>query len=491
MASSVRSSSADPLARVDAALARAFVPGAGKGAPGAAGDSSRAICVGLSGGCDSVVLLHALVRLARTVPIRVTAVHVHHGLSPNADHWAAFCRRLCRREKVSLKVVQVQVDRADGLGIEAAARAARHQVFASLKVDTIALAHHQDDQAETVLLQLLRGAGLRGLSAMPLLADSPAPSARAVISRPLLRLPRAVLEAYARQMALEWIDDESNADTAFDRNFIRHRVLPLLEARFPAARATLARSSQLLADAASLVEAVALEDLARARAGAPDSLSLPVLGQLGDARAREVLRAWLRQHGVPMPAERRLAEALRQSFSAQANRAVAVRVDPLTLRRYRDRLYLTGLRQDEHLPGLGLDEGIDAARKSETTADGSRTIHWNRRARMRLTMLGGTLVAEPVVGAGVSQRLLDAGLLEVGARASLGPASLRMRIGDPPRHRTLKNLWQESAVPPWQRERWPLLWLDGELACIPGVAIVAGLCAEPGAPGRVFHWLPD
>lgn len=482
MASFVRSSSADPVARVDAALARAFVPRAGEGAPGESSGALRSICVGLSGGCDSVVLMHALASMARTVPIRVTAVHVHHGLSPNADRWAAFCRRLCRREKLSLKVVQVQVDRAEGLGIEAAARVARHRVFATLQVDTIALAHHQDDQAETVLLQLLRGAGLRGLSAMPLLAASPVSTARATISRPLLRLPRAVLEAYARQMGLDWIEDESNADTEFDRNFIRHRVLPLLEARFPAARATLARSSQLLADAASLVEAGALEDLALARAGAPDSVSLAVLGQLGDARAREVLRAWLRQQGVPMPAERRLAEALRQSFSAQANRAVAVRVDPLTLRRYRDRLYLTG---------PGLDEGNDPARATETAADGPWTIRWNRRARMRLPMLGGTLVAESVAGAGVSQRLLDAGLLEIGARTFGGSTSLRMRVGDPPRRRTLKNLWQESAIPPWQRARWPLLRLDGELVCVPGVAIAAGLYAAPGAPGRVFRWLTD
>ncbi|MBC7780347.1 MAG: tRNA lysidine(34) synthetase TilS, partial [Proteobacteria bacterium] len=255
------------MALVRGAIAHAFATVARPGE-----SPTKTVCVGLSGGCDSVVLLHALVQFARGHRLRVRALHVHHGLSPNADRWAAFCRTLCRNLGVPLKVQKVIVDRALGIGIEAAARAERYRVFAVQSAASIALAHHRDDQAETVLLQLLRGAGLRGLAAMlPSTEGAGAPKAAGrsaaagltsvvmapAIVRPLLALPRATLEHYATVQGLSWIDDESNADTAFARNFIRHDVLPLLETRYPAARTTLARSARLLGEAQALIETVA------------------------------------------------------------------------------------------------------------------------------------------------------------------------------------------------------------------------------------------
>jgi tRNA(Ile)-lysidine synthase len=460
---------------VRAAVARALA-GGGEGwsaqeGPAQASGRLHAICVGLSGGCDSVVLLHALAAIAPHAGVRLGAVHVHHGLSPNADRWASFCEALCRRLQIPFDVARVAIDRASGLGIEAAAREQRYRVFRAQACDAIALAHHQDDQAETVLLQLLRGAGLRGLSAMAgaAAAAGSKPAPQPSIIRPLLTVSRATIEGYARQHRLDWIDDESNADIAFDRNFIRHQVLPLLETRYPAARATLARSSRLLGEAAGLIESVALDDLACARGDCADSVSLDALAAIGEARARELLRAWLRGHGVSMPAERRLAEALRQAMSAAPNRAVAIRFEALTLRRYRDRLYLT-----------------TAAPANPAIA----VAQWNRRHRMNLPALGGTLVAVPASGAGIALRRLRGHPLDIAPRASTGGAAVRIALGDPPKRRTLKNLWQETAVPPWQREAWPLLWLDGELACIPGVAVASDFAARPGEPGRVFQWLP-
>ncbi|MFO0480909.1 MAG: tRNA lysidine(34) synthetase TilS [bacterium] len=469
MAKSARSKSADPLARVHGAVARALEQAS---APdGASGLPS--VCVGLSGGVDSVVLLHAFAALAHAGRVRLSAVHVHHGLSPNADRWASFCRAQCRRLQVPLSVARVVVDRASGLGIEAAARQQRQRVFAAQPADWIALGHHRDDQAETVLLQLLRGAGLRGLSGMPEGSEVDPAAGRPRMLRPFLDLPRAALEACARQQGLSWIEDESNADTAFDRNFIRHAVMPLLEQRFASARASLARSGRLLAASARLVEAIAAEDLHAALEGSPvrpAGVSLGVVAAIGEGRARELLREWLRRHGVPMPPERRLAEAIRQACEAGPERAVEVVFDGVTLRRYRDRLYL-----DRPHPA-------DAA---------SGAVAWNRRAKMVLPALGGMLVAEPALGAGIAQRLLRGAVLTIDARTRSGGPAPRMAIGEPPMRRTLKNLWQESSVPPWQRDRWPLLRIGGELACVPGVAVAGPFEARPGEAGRVFRWLVD
>ena len=189
------------------------------------------IALGLSGGADSVVLLHLLRQLAVRYAWRLSAVHVHHGISPQADAWAAFCADLCVRENIPLQIERVNIAPLRHLGIEAAARTLRHAALARQQVDFIALAHHQDDQVETLLLQLLRGAGVRGVSAMPVFKRRDGASA---IVRPLLDIARSTLLAYAQQHALQWVEDESNADDAYPRNFLRHRVLPLLQQRFPA-----------------------------------------------------------------------------------------------------------------------------------------------------------------------------------------------------------------------------------------------------------------
>lgn len=479
MAGSARSRSADPAARVHAAVARALE----RAFPCGGAVRVPSVCVGLSGGLDSMSLLQALSTLAGEGRLALSALHVHHGLSQNADHWATFCQAACRARGVPLTVARVEVDRRSGLGIEAAARAERWRVFAARTEDCIALGHHRDDQAETVLLQLLRGAGLRGLSAMPDDAGEEGHVGMVRLLRPLLDLSRTTLEAFARQQGLSWVDDESNADTRFDRNFVRHEVMPLLERRFPSARASLARSARLLGGAARLVESVAAADLQAALAcaeGAPPGLSVGVLVAVGEGRACELLRAWLRAHGVAMPPERRLIEALRQVATAAPERTVEVRFDGATLRRYRDRICL-------ERPAGATTHGHDG----NVVARDRPTLEWNREARMALPTLGGILVAETVHGAGIAQRLLRGVPLSIGARAVEGGPALRIAVGRPVRHRTLKNLWQEHGVPPWQRDRWPLLRVGGSLACVPGVAVATPFMAEPGEPGWMFHWLPD
>jgi len=486
MGSSARSRSAEPSVRIQAALARAFAPGSlgspggqeapggqgGAGAPGAPGQRPLRVCVGLSGGCDSVVLLHALAGLARSLRLDLRAVHVHHGLSANADQWARHCRTLCRRLVVPLEVVRVKVDRASGMGIEGAARQARLRVFRAQDAQVLVLAHHQDDQAETVLLQLLRGAGARGLSGMLPVSGADATEGGPRIVRPLLEVSRAALEQYAAQNGLRWIEDESNADTAFDRNFLRHTVLPLIEQRYPAARVALARSGRLLHEAQTTIESIAAQDLMLARDAHTESVSLTVLDAIGEARAREVLRAWLRSHGQDMPSERRLTEALRQAVAAGDNRQVEVALGTLSLRRYRQRLYLT----TPPPPPAALPAALVS-------------VQWNRRGRQPLPALGGCLLSVPTLGEGIAAHLLRGRALRISARAVGGDLGVRMQVGDRSMRRSLKNLWQESAVPPWLRDRWPLLWLDDELVCVPGVAIASGARAGPDQPGRVFRWL--
>lgn len=447
----------DPaIARVDRAVERCLDEA--RVAPGAT------VCVALSGGCDSTVLLDTLARLAPERGLSLRAVHVHHGLSPNASRWAARARALCARAGVRCVVARVSVPPGGGgKGIEAAAREARYRALDRQRADWIALGHHQDDQAETVLLQLLRGAGARGLSAMPFVSEG-----RRWL-RPLLDLPRRAIEDCARARALEWVEDESNASEDQDRNFLRHGVLPLLRARFPGTGGALARSARLLAEADALARDVGRADLAQARA--PDgSLAIEALREPGGARARALLRAWFEQAGEPMPSERRLGEALRQALGAAADASVAVRLHTHVLRAWRGRLWLLA--------------GGETRSPSESTPQA-----WNRRARMRLP--GGVLVSRVASGEGVCLDWLRDHPIDVACRADANGPVPRIVIGTPPRRRTLRNLWQEGAVPPWHRARWPLLWHAGRLVGVPGLAVACEARARPGERGRVFEWWPD
>jgi len=292
------------------------------------------IVVGLSGGIDSVVLLHVLMRRLRLAPARVSAIHVNHQISPHAPRWAAFCRRWCRELGVRLRVAKVDVPR--GNSTEAAARAARYAVFAQSGTDVLLLAHNRDDQAETVLLQMLRGAGPRGLSAMPVLR--PGATGAPVILRPLLETPRAAIEAYAARHGLQWVEDESNQDRAYLRNFLRHDVLPLLESKLPGVRGTLARAARHQAECSELLDVLAADDL---DSGKPAGrLPLMLLKGLTPSRARNALRYFLRCNDVAMPEAERLDELLRQATTARGDARVCVALGAVELRRFQDALYI-------------------------------------------------------------------------------------------------------------------------------------------------------
>jgi tRNA(Ile)-lysidine synthase len=305
------------------------------------------VVVGLSGGVDSVVLLHALKDRGQ-----VEAVHVHHGLSPNADAWAAFCRRLCKRLGVPLAIKKVKVVKR-GEGLEAAARAARHAVFKKLPNPVLVLAHHLDDQAETVLMNLLRGAGVRGARGM--LPRSQFKGKTLV--RPLLDVPRAAIVAYARAHRLEWIEDESNADEALTRNFIRRRLGPLLESKYPKWRENLARAAR---------------HFSRKEAGAQD-----------------LLREFLQTKGLRAPSEAKLVEMLKQltSRGGRTRQAILWVGDCWSRGRRRAGSFkpIEGTRGEAD-PRLGGELRFAARGKGIAAARGPLAVRCARRQRLQLDL---------------------------------------------------------------------------------------------------------
>ena len=270
------------------------------------GFPNASLCVALSGGADSTALLAALVAPAARRPrsFQLRALHVDHGLRPASKQWAAHCRTLARKLHVPLKVLTTKVERSRGTSLEAAARDARYGLLAAAlhPGEILLTAHHCDDQLETVLLQLLRGSGLPGISAMPALA----PFAHGLLARPLLSRSRAELETWVRGQGLTWVEDDTNTDESLDRNYLRLRILPLIRDRWPGAATAVARSARHAAEAQSLLDALALADVNRSRYG--ESLSAKSLRALAPDRRRNALRFWITSAGFRAPDTRRLEE---------------------------------------------------------------------------------------------------------------------------------------------------------------------------------------
>ncbi len=417
----------------------------------------QSVCVGFSGGLDSTVLLDLLAGLREPLGIALSALHVHHGLSPNADGWARACEAFAAARGVPLRVARVAIDRGDPAGLEAAARVARHAALANAGTDFVALAHHRDDQAETVLLQALRGTGVKGLAAM-----APARASGGVTwLRPLLEEPREVLAAHAKAAGLAWVDDESNAASDFGRNFIRHQVMPRIAERFPQYRESLVRLARHAAAANGLLDSLARDDAARIA----DAGGLPVegLASLDEARRANVLRHFLATRGFPMPGEARLAEMARQLVSSREDARVLLRHGGRALARHRGWVVV------EDIP-----------------AEAGWEVDWNGE---RVVVLGpgrGEVRFGEAVGEGIARERVPAGSWRFGPRK--GGERIRLHAGGPTR--TLKNLLQEHAVPAWSRPRLPLLFEGDLLVWVPGIGVAASHRAAPGTAGLLPTWLP-
>jgi tRNA(Ile)-lysidine synthase len=406
----------------------------------------------LSGGLDSTVLLHLLAGLAqREVLPPLSAIHIHHGLQAAADAWPAHCRALCSSLGVPLHVEYVQVQ--PGASLEQAARDARYAAFAArLGVDEVLLtAQHRDDQAETLIFRLLRGAGVQGLAAMPVNRVL----AAGHLVRPLLGCSRADLEAYAQAQGLLWVDDPSNTDERFSRNYLRRQILPTLTQRWPQALNSMARSAAHLSEAQQLLDELAQQDLDAATAskefswlGLPQ-LALPALRALSESRQRNALRYWLRPL-TAMPDSEHWAswQTLRD---ATHDAAPVWQLQAGNLLRSHDQLWW--LAGDWLSVPQPLEKGI--------------------RLGQRVVLPGNGYVY--IEGA------LPAGHWQVGYRRGGEKIFLAWRG-----HRDLKRLLNERRVPTFVRDRLPLLRLDGQVMAIANLAGLQGA----GGSGWQFHWQP-
>ncbi len=420
------------------------------------------LVLAFSGGLDSTVLLHLLVSINKSLPFQLSAQHVHHGLSPNADDWADFCTEFCAKLNVPLTISKVKVEQNSGLGLEAAAREARYKALATSAADLICpdfilLAHHQDDQAETLLLQLARGAGVKGLAGMAAISDK--------LLRPLLDVPRSDLEVYAKQHQLTWIDDESNADTRFDRNFMRHEILLKLEKQYPAIKQTISRSAQHMADANNLLDELAHMDAVQAGFDANNTatIGLSTLDNLTENRVNNCLRWWLAQNGLQMPSQQQLQQITQQLMHAKIDAAIELKVsDTLRLKRYQNRAYLV-----QELPPNAPINWLWQGEECMILPDNSRLIFTQK------------------MGEGISLRKIENATLRIKFRE--GSERFKPHLGRP--HRSLKVMLQNVDMPPWQREQLPLIFMDDTLAVIPNVGVDANFQACEDEMGLSVEWL--
>lgn len=416
--------------------------------------------VAFSGGLDSCVLLHLLVSIRHELPWTLQAIHVHHGLQAEADRWQVHCETVCAAYDIPLKTFRLKLNPVAGESLEAAAREARYGAMAGQMEsgDLLLTAQHRDDQAETLLLQLLRGGGPAGLAAMPAISRFDP----GWLARPLLDISRDALDAYAAHHQLEWQEDPSNKDLRFDRNYIRHEVMPLLKSRWPAASTTLSRAARFSGELLNLANEEATSDLAAVRQQEESGLSIPALQELSSVRQRNLLRHWLLISGVPTPHSKKLARIEREVVNGRSDTNPLVAWGGWQIRRFRDVLLLDRVTADEAVPA---------------------TLSWDDKRQLQLPAGLGRLYTEPGEG-GISVGRWSEARIEVRFRTG-GECCLPAGQAH---HRPLKKLFQEWGVPPWERSRLPLIYLDGELAAIPERLACQPFAALPGEPSIRVRW---
>jgi tRNA(Ile)-lysidine synthase len=414
--------------------------------------SGAGFCVALSGGLDSSVLLHGMCALRPESPgIALRAVHVNHGLHPQADEWARACERLCGALDVPLLQESVEIDVGGGKGPEAAARSARYGVFERLilRNENLLTAHHQDDQVETVLLRLLRGSGPHGLGGIP--AD--VRFGGGWLCRPFLDLRRQALNEYAESMGLDWLDDPSNTDTNFDRNYLRHEILPLLKKRWPGIGKTIGRAARLSGDAAGMLDALAEND---SQGLIEDgALSLAGLRSLSPSRQCNVVRNALIRRGLKAPSELRLKSGLDQLMSAKPDRQPKVCWGRIQVRRYRDRLFF-------------LD--FDPSAVSSTFPN---RYQWDGRAVLEMGPVRGRLTLVPDTSGSISIPALAEGIV---VKFRQGGEQIKKAKNE--HHTVLKKLFQQRGILPWMRSHVPLLYVQDRLIAVGDLWVAADAAAS-------------
>lgn len=415
--------------------------------------------VAYSGGVDSHVLLHLLSMRREPLVGTLTAVHVNHQIQQQSGDWEIHCRATCEELGIAFHALRVDGRARRGESPEAAARAARYRALAEqLPAGAVLLsAQHRDDQAETLLLQLLRGAGPRGLAAMP----QQARLGNGWLARPLLSVGRQEILDYARRHRLRWVEDPSNTDVRYHRNLLRHRVMPELQQHWPGVAAVLARAADLQADQAQIADALAAMDCATCASIGRSCLSLSRLSALSAARQRNLLRYWVEHNALPLPSLAVLERIRDEMFTSRPGAVPLVHWPGAEVRRYRDDLYLMA-PLPAHDPAVRVPVELSEA--------------------LTLDIAAGVLSVRKCRGDGL--QVPFAAHTEIVFRQGgecLQPADRGHR-------HTLKKLFQEWGVPEWERDRVPLIYVDGELAAVAGLCVAEGYRARNDQEGYVLHW---
>ncbi|MFJ3057456.1 tRNA lysidine(34) synthetase TilS [Herbaspirillum sp. NPDC087042] len=439
-------------------------------------DAARdTLAVAYSGGLDSTVLLDVAAQLAQQQGVRVLGLHVHHGLSPHADAWLVHAQDFCAQRGLPLHAEHVQLDKVADSGVEEAARLARYAALGRLcrqhGARLLLTAHHLDDQAETVLLQLLRGSGLAGLSGMDSCHAAPAllGDPDTLVARPLLGITRAQLESYAQQQGLAWIEDESNADPRYTRNALRHQVMPALGQVFPGYQQRLARSAGHAQGAQELLREVAEADLAQCRRD--DHLLMPALRSLSEQRFLNLMRHWFGLRGMRMPSAAWMQEMRSQLLQADVEAQLCVSHPDGEVHRYRERVFLAPRRTPP-------DEGTVIR------------LRWEGQAQLRIDAYYGVLHVEVLAAEdgrpGFSPAWLRAQPLSVCARSG----GERIQLGANRPARSLKQQYQSADVPAWERPFLPLLFAGDALIFAAGIGMD---CAHFSSDGErvALRWQAD
>lgn len=417
--------------------------------------------VAFSGGSDSSVLLHILCEMRNSgqLPQSLSAVHIHHGLHADADYWEQHCRDICEQWQVPLKVFRVRVP-TRGASAENRARKARYAAWEEMLDEGTALllAHHADDQVETVLMRLLRGAGPAGLAGMPVSRNLGA----GMLARPLLHLHRAELAQYAAAHKLSWVEDPDNANSKHDRNFIRHSVLPLLQQRWRGATSSILKSASIAGETQHLCDWLAAADLARVRA-VDDRLQVDLLAALPSVRQTLLIIRWCRDLGVSPPPMRRLSR-LNDLLSAAPDRSPELcwrDTDQrlLRVRRYREHLYL--LNPEPPLP---------------------ESVQWDPVAQSYLSLPHGELSAHTGRERGINPQRLH------GLQVRFRRGGEVVRPAGCGYSKPLRKYLQEMGIPPWLRSSLPLLYTRGDLVAISDLCVCEEFAVPPGGQGLQLRW---
>ena len=447
----------------------AHLGGAGQDASEQRPATDAHLLIALSGGRDSTALLDAAcwLRHSRTPGFaRLIAVHVHHGLLPEADQWTEFCEQTCARLEVPLQVVRVRVEPTGG-GIEEAARSARYAALAEVAAEhdatAVLTAHHLDDRIETFLMQWMRGAGIDGLTGF---VAARAFSDRAALLRPWLAVPRADIEHYVERRKLAYVDDPSNTEPRLLRSALRAKVIPALRAVRPGFLRGAARSVELLAECAEALNELAAADLAACTEDAPAGmLWLDRLAMLPPGRRAVAVRAWLTAQGAEVPSRARLAQVLAQSLGSRADSRMKVRLGSHEVHRHRGLLLLRAAQVEHH---------------------GEVTIRWRGERELAVPAWSGVLRFLPTEGEGFEVDWLRAEPLQLRGRGGgerFKPHALRPS-------KTLKRLFQEAGIAEFERAALPLVWRDGRLIYVAGLGADARL-VEAGGERVRLEWQAD